>query len=308
MEATGLRLQVAALLEKLALLNFISTRSFEHDALQCVITTNKSEILDSGSCQSLYTPKSLLLMRQPARCVAPNAFRFQYAVWKLFLEPLLPVQPSRGFVSASSRRATDADTPAPDKAHTLNEQPDNVVKEYHWTTARPGVHRADSYPIVYNPPGENLTEALRQVRIKNRESLVRRVVLEPSTSAHTKRPDHPDLRPRIRKKLLLKNGSIENSAALADHASGFAHHIPVSQSPAILQRSKKRKSKISSDDPHVPDQLESTASKSRDKSNLAKLEVAEYTGRYVYPTKSNTTPAKDFPWMKGQEETWGVER
>jgi hypothetical protein len=241
-------------------------------------------------------------MRQPARCVAPNAFRVRYAVWKLFLEPLLPFPPPRSFVSVSSGRTIDTAASALDEAKSFDKEPNNVSIKYERTGTSYKPLLLDLNPIKQNPPGENLRNALQRVRIKNRESLVKHIGTNTPTSFQIKRPDHPDLKPWKRAKLLSTEYKRDKEAPLVKDVTtniSEGHILPVAK---WLGRSQSE-----TDSAHSHGS-ESTEKEVKSNGNLATSEVLEYRGSYVLPTMKNTTLVKNFPWMKGQEGVWGLER
>jgi hypothetical protein len=236
------------------------------------------------------------IVRKPSRCVAPNAFQVNYAVWKLFVDHSLPTHPSRSFTSTSSARQTaDAAPPAPDSADVDDNQQEPFAINRHFSNSKIPLREVN----FLKPRGNVLREELERTRNANRDAIVRKLPLEDRrTDSQVWRPEHPDLTPQRREKL-------KALAYRAAQKKELAARFPMDNLPQLVQKTVKGKSKsksdTGSDHPRALQQLNGTAA-------TWKGDKLEYEGKYVLPTMSTTISATDFPWIKGQEETWGEER
>lgn len=142
----------------------------------------------------------------------------------------------------------------------------------------------------------SLVETLQNIRNQNRDSLVRRVRARPDF--HNRRPNHPDLNPEKRKqnleKIWKKERARENEAT-ADRSSTTKTRRAVTD--ALF-------TKFSS----IPERGNLTSPSKPIQEQKNEPETLEYQGKYVLPVLKNETPAREYPWMEGQEKTWGSTR
>jgi hypothetical protein len=201
-------------------------------------------------------------------------------------------------------------TPAPDSAPIDHDSQETITITRHLSGPKIPLNEINSY----KPSGNVLRDALEWTRNRNRDAIIRKQFIgERQTGSQVRRPEHPDLTPQRREKL---QASIYRARQDTELATKFPMaHLPHSLRKRVLVKmSNKDKHKYNKDKnknknngnlvsshPHALQQLNGSAVSWRG-------DKLEYLGKYVPPTFTTTIPATDFPWMKGQEETWGEAR
>jgi hypothetical protein len=274
------------------------------------------------------------IVRQPARCRAPNAFRVRHAVWQLFLDQSLPVhQPWRSFIAIpSSPQTADVTALTKEDAPASHVEGEDLKIRFHMMAQKPDLPR----------PGSNLAAALEKTRNKNRDSLIRK--LNPGSEGHEvqfKRPDHPEFKSRPNALARTKDdpelGSKKSHGANPTRLRSASKKykeikkaaeveeidplglLAVARRWSRFEASQGRKVASPSHESNTTRQEEDTVQEKPSlkrweqllldkQANMTTMDILEYEGKYVLPTVNNNTQAKDFPWMKGQEDVWGPDR